>query len=117
MAVKALPPATNAPGTERVRLARLAREVALTVPGVVDLDSGPGGLHVTLDGGCRIEGVRCVATDTGAYEVSLRLICGLVALPTLGRAVRSRVAARAARDGLGVDSVLVHVAGVVEAGR
>jgi hypothetical protein len=117
MAVRAPRPATDTRATERVRLARLARDVALTVPGVVDLDSGPRGLHVTLDGGCRIEGVRCVATDTGAYEVSLRLICGLVALPTLGSAVRSRVAGKAARGGLPVDSVLVHVAGVVEADR
>jgi hypothetical protein len=72
---------------------------------------------VTLDGGHRIEGVRCVATNTGAYEVSLRLICGLVPLLSLGTTVRTRVATKAARSALPLDRVLVHVAGIVETGR
>jgi hypothetical protein len=84
------------------------------VPGVLDTDSGPSGLHVTRADGQSLDGVRCVATGHGGYEVSLRLICGLVPLIGLATTVRSRVTAAATQAALPIDNVHVHVAGVAE---
>jgi hypothetical protein len=99
-------------GSERVRLAALAREVAMRVPGVVGTDPGAAGFYVTMAGQQRLEGVRCVASARGGYEVSLRLVCALVPLPALAAAVRSRVLTTASRAGLPVRAVSVHIAGV-----
>ncbi len=104
-------------GSERVRLARLAREAALRVPGVTGTDTGPVGLVITAGGGERLEGVLCVAIQDGGYEVTLRLVCGLVPLPALGERVRAAVTAAAASAGLPLESVGVHVAAVAEWGE
>lgn len=107
--------ATSAPaGSERFRLARLARDTALQVPGVVDTDPGPAGMMVTEGAGERLEGVLCVATKDGGYEITLRLICRLVPLPPLSHAVSSAVARAAAGAGMALDSVNVHVAAIDE---
>jgi hypothetical protein len=99
--------------SERVRLAILAHAVALRVPGVVGTDSWTAGLHVTLAGDQRLEGVRCVVASAGhSYEVSLRLICALVSLPALAAVVRSRVVNAATRAGLPVDAVSIQIAGL-----
>jgi uncharacterized alkaline shock family protein YloU len=100
----------------RLRLARLARHAALGVPGVTGTDSGPGGIFVTVSGDERLEGVTCVATKGGGYEVSLQLICALVPLPALADRVRGAVASMAARAGLPVSSVSVRVVAVTEPG-
>ena len=99
--------------SERVTLARLARSAALGVPGVVAADAGPNGRFVTHDGDERLEGVTAVA-DLGGYEVSLRLVCGLVPLVELGESVRAAVVAAAAAAGLPLTGVDVHVAAVAE---
>ena len=59
----------SATGSERFRLARLARGVALQVPGVVGADTGSMGLCITVGGGERLEGVTCVAAAGGGYDV------------------------------------------------
>jgi hypothetical protein len=102
----------GANSSERVRLAILAHAVALRVPGVVGTDSGTAGFHATLAGGQRLEGVRCVASAEHGYEVSLRLICALVPLPSLAAIVRSRVLAAATRAGLPVDAVSIQIVGL-----
>lgn len=99
-------------GSERFGLARLAREATLRVPGVVRTDPGPTGLFVTVGGGERLEGVRCVATKEGGYEISLRLVCALVPLPQLGDRVKAAVLSTAAKAGIALESVSVHVAAV-----
>jgi len=98
--------------SERFRLARLARGAALGVPGALGTDVGPAGLFITESGGERLEGVMCVATKSGGYDVSLRLVCALVPLLPLGERVRTAVESGAARAGIGLDSVSVHVAAV-----
>lgn len=97
--------------SERFRLARLARETALRVPGVVATDTGPMGLFITVGGGQRLEGVVCAAAK-GGYEVSLRLVCALVSLPQLGKEVTAAVTASAAQAGIPLECVNVHVAAV-----
>lgn len=97
--------------SERFRLARLAREASLRVPGVLATDTGPMGLFITVGGGQRLEGVVCVAAE-GGYEVSLRLVCALVPLPQLGEQVTAAVTSSAARAGIPLESVSVHVAAV-----
>ena len=78
--------------SERVRLARAARQAALTVRGVRAMDAGPAGTFVTGAGdGERLEGVTCIAAPGGGYEVSLRLVVGLVALEPLAQRVRAAV--------------------------
>ena len=140
-------------GSERLRLARVARDAALRIPGVVGTDTGPigmaervlisadttagelhdalarlgadlmmralgavelavGGAAGSVGGGERLEGVMCVATKNGGYEVTLRLVCAVVSLPNLGEQVKAAVAAMAAEAGIPVDSVSVHVAAV-----
>jgi hypothetical protein len=104
-------------GSERVRLAGLAREAALRVPGVVATDAGPSGVLITEGARQRIDGVLCVATKDGGYDVTLRLVCGLVPLLALGEAVKAAVRRAAGVAGLQVESVDVQVAAVVEAGE
>lgn len=104
-------------GSERVRLARLARDAALRVPGVVGTDAGPSGVLITEGARQRLEGVLCVATKDGGYDVTLRLVCGLVPLLALGDAVQATVRRAADLAALPVDSVDVQVAAVVEPGE
>jgi hypothetical protein len=99
---------TPAP-SPRFRLARLARDTALRVPGVMRADAGPAGLFVTTGEGERLEGVTCVAASGGGYEVSLRLVCGMVPLLRLADQVRATVSSSAARAGIAVTSVTVHI--------
>ncbi|MGI8715338.1 MAG: hypothetical protein ACR2NR_19580 [Solirubrobacteraceae bacterium] len=80
------------------------------VPGVIGTDTGPTGLFVTTDGGRRVEGVMCTATSGESYEISLRLICGLVSLLVLGEQVKAAVRRTARTAQIEVDSVSVHVA-------
>jgi len=101
-------------GSERFRLARLARDAALRVVGVVATDTGPTGMFITVDGDQRLEGVLCVATKDGGYEVTLQLICRLVPLLELGEQVKATVRRTADVAGLPVQSVSVHVVGLID---
>ncbi len=94
--------------SERVILARLAQIAALQVPGVLATDRGPAGLCVTAGGGERVEGVTCVAAPTGGYDVSLCLICRLVALHALGDQVSAALRRAASVAGIAVDEIQVH---------
>jgi hypothetical protein len=106
--------AAEAQGTRaaspRFRLARLARDTALRVPGVMRGDAGAAGLFVTTGEGERLDGVTCVAVSGGGYEVSLWLVCGMVPLLRLADRVRATVTSSAARAGIAVTSVTVHIA-------
>ncbi len=106
----ALPGVSPVAGSERFRLARLARDAALRVPGVVGTDTGPVSLFITVGGGERLEGVICAATRDGGYEVSLRLVCDLVPLLALGEQVKGAVTQTAIRAGIALDIVDVHIA-------
>lgn len=110
-----LPASRSLPvGSERVRLARLAREATLRVAGVVGTDTGPDGMFITVGGGERLEGVLCVATKDGGYEVTLRLVCQLVPLLALSEQVQAAVMRVTARAEIPVDSVSVHIAALDE---
>jgi hypothetical protein len=99
--------------SERIRLARAARQAALTVRGVRAMDAGSGRTFVTGAGeGERLEGVTCIAAPGGGYEVSLRLIAGLVALYPLAERVRAAVVRVAAFAGIELASVSVHFVGL-----
>jgi hypothetical protein len=97
---------------ERLRLARIARQVVLSVPGVHDLDAGAGGLHVTVAAGQSVEGVVCAAARDGGYEVAIRLIADVVPLQMLGGRVQDAVRRAARTTGVALSGVTVHVAGV-----
>lgn len=104
--------------SDRVRLARLARETALRVPGVVGTSTSPLGVYVTAAGdGERLEGVTCVSAAGGGYAVSLRLVCDLVPLPSLGERVRTAVGRAAAMADAELDSVSVHFAELAAGGE
>jgi hypothetical protein len=99
--------------SERVRLARAARQTALTVRGVRALDAGPAGTFMTGAGdGERLLGVTCIAAPEGGYEVSLSLVAGLVALEPLAQRVRAAVVRVASFSGIELASVSVHFADV-----
>jgi hypothetical protein len=99
--------------SDRVRLARAARQAALTVRGVRGVDAGPAGLFFTGAGdGERLDGVTCIAAPDGGYEVSLRLVAGLVALYPLGERVRAAVVRVASFAGISLADVSVHFADV-----
>ena len=103
--------------SERVRLARVALTAALGVPGVQGADAGPGDVAVTGTAlGARLEGVTCVAAPTGGYDVSLRLVCGLVALHPLAERVRAAVMDAAGLTGIVVPRISVHFAELVPPG-
>lgn len=107
----------QAVGSERFRLARLARDAALRVPGVVGTDTGRVGTFITVGGGERLEGVLCVASSDGGYEITLRLICRLVPLPALSDEVKTAVRQVAEQAGIPVSSVSLHVAALDEGGE
>lgn len=95
-----------------MRLAHMARDVAMRTPGVVRTDVGPGGLFVSVGDGQRVEGVTCVAATDGGYEISLRLVCALMPLEPIAEQVRTGIGARAVTAGIPVSSVNVQVADV-----
>ena len=64
----------------------------------------------------RLTGVSCVAAPGGGYDVSLRLVAGLVALHPLGDRVRTAVMQSATVAGVAARSVSVHFADVTAAG-
>lgn len=97
-----MPQASSAPpkvtASPRVRLARLALETALSVPGVVAGDPGPGRLRVTADGPAELlRGVSVTAEPGGSYAVDLCLIAGLVPLEALADEVRRKVRSKVRR--------------------
>ena len=111
------PPASppNVLESDRVRLARAARQAALTVRGVRGADTGPAGLFFTAAGdGERLAGVTCIAAPEGGYEVSLRLVAALVALGPLGERVQTAVIRVASFAGIQLASVSVHFADLIE---
>jgi hypothetical protein len=97
--------------SERVELARAALAAAFGVPGVLGADVGPNGTFVTETAtGERLPGVSCVAASPDGYDVSLRLVCGLVALYPLGERIRTAVLRSGVLAGVTVQRVSVHVA-------
>jgi hypothetical protein len=97
--------------SDRIRLARVALGAALGVPGVLAARAGPMGTRVTeTSAGERLEGVSCVAAPAGGYDVSLQLICGLVALRPLGQRIRATVMRAATIADVTAQSVSVHFA-------
>jgi len=57
--------------------------------------------------------VVCAAAKAGGYEVALRLVCGMVALPRLAEQVKAAVSRAAAVATIEIVSVNVTVADVV----
>jgi hypothetical protein len=101
--------------SERVRLARIALQAALSVPGVVRGDSGRLHAHATpVADSERLHGVVCAALAEGGYEVALRLVAQLVPLQPLARRIGQRVERSAGAAGLGsaLRSVSVHFADI-----
>jgi hypothetical protein len=103
--------------SERVRLARVALTAALGTPGVRATASAEGTLVTETASGALLHGVSCVAARSGGYDVSLGLVCDLVALHPLGERIREAVLCAAAIAGLQARSVNVHFAGVTPAGE
>jgi hypothetical protein len=88
----------------------------LAVPGVITTDTGPAGLHATTARNERLEGIICAATSDGGYDISVRLIVGLVALPDLSDRVTAAINRAAVRIGVPCSSVAVYFADVLESG-
>lgn len=104
-------------GSERFRLARLARDAALRIPAVTGTDTGPIGTFLTVGGGERVEGVLCIATKDGGYEVSMQLTCLPVPLEALGEQIRAAVTRSAQLAKIPLERVNVHIAGLTEIGE
>jgi hypothetical protein len=104
--------------SERVRLARAALTAALGVLGVLGADPGPNGTFVTeTSTGDRLLGVTCVAASPDGYDVSLRLVAGLVALYPLGERIRASVLRAAGIASVIVPSVSVHFSDLTAVGE
>ena len=102
--------------SDRLRLARVSRAATLAVPGVITTDIGPTGLHVTTARSERLEGIICAANSDGGYDVSVRLIAGLVSLPDLSERVTAAINRAAVSVGVSCSSVAVYFADVVQSG-
>lgn len=112
-----LNPAERPPGpSDRVRLTRAAREATLRVPGVVATDTGPMGLYVTVVGGERLEGIICAAANDSGYDISVRVIAGLVSLPDLSDQITAAITRAAGRVGVSCRSVSIHFADLLAPG-
>lgn len=100
----------KAPGSVRLRLARLALQAALGLPEVLEGDPGRGRLRVTSDPPAGLlVGVSVIAQPDGRYGVDLSLIAEMVSLPELAEQVRARVRERARRGGLARDLGSINV--------
>lgn len=95
----ALPGSVDA-ASDRVRLARLALEAALTVPDVFRGNAGSGVRRVTACTSGVLVGVAATAQADGRYSIDLRLVARPVPLRPLADEVRGRVQRAAARVGL-----------------
>jgi hypothetical protein len=102
--------------SDRLRLARAARAATLAVAGVVATDAGPAGLHATTARDERLEGIICAANRDGGYDISVRLIAGMVPLPDLSDRVTAAIHRAAVRVGVPCSAIAVHFADVVESG-
>ena len=102
--------------SDRLRLAAIARDTALAVPGVDALDPGPTRMFFTAGAAEIVQGVSCVAAPEGGYDLSLQLVCELQPLHALGERVRAAVEAAAADAELVAQSVTLRVTDVVEPG-
>lgn len=100
--------------SERVQLARAARTAALGIDGVVGLDPGPTGTFVTEGAGTQVPGVTCIIAPEGGYDVTLQLVCRLVALHAIGERVRTAVETAAVSAGIRAASVTVRITDVSE---
>lgn len=99
----------------RVRLAQLARDTALAIPGVADLDAGPTGTFGTVGGGRHVGGVTCATAPEGGFDLAMRIVSRLVPMMPLGDRVRAAIQRAAmAEEGLGVASVSILIADVVD---
>ncbi len=81
-----------------MKLARLAVQAAVAVPGVAAPHRSP--MHRTADSATTAEGVLVVAQSGERYSVSLHLVARPVPLEALGRLVRSEVEVQVAQAGL-----------------
>ena len=108
--------AKSASGSERVALARVSRDAALSVAGVVITDDGPAGRFMTVGGGERVGGVTCVASADGGYDVALHVRCEPVALLELAEHVKIAVRRAAASSGLMLSDLEVGIVDVVDPG-
>jgi hypothetical protein len=87
--------------SSRLRLAQLALEAAAAAPGVEGVDAGPQGSCVTADPPAGLlRGVSVIAQADGRYSIDLCLVAGIVPLVALGDEIRSKLQARAEREGL-----------------
>jgi hypothetical protein len=94
------PAEVPASASVRLHLAAVVRAAALATRGVVGLDAGPAGIHMTASEGVRVDGVVCAALPDGRYHVSVHLVAAMVALRPLADAVRARVKRDVAIAGL-----------------
>jgi len=105
---------TRLAASTRLRLAALARDTALSVPGVDDLDAGTARTFLTAGAGEIVWGVNCVVAPEGGYDLSLQLVCELVPLHPLGERVRAAVEAAAADDEMIAQTVTIRITDVVD---
>lgn len=105
-------PTHVAPGSDRVRLAVLALDAALSLDGVASPDAGPHGMHVTASRAGAIVGALVVAEPGGRYSIDLGLRARLVPLDALADTVRESVTRAVTSAGLearlGAISVIFH---------
>jgi hypothetical protein len=104
---------TQFAASDRLRLATLARDTALTVPGVHALDPGPARAFVTAGAGEIVGGVNCVVAPQGGFDLSLQLVCELVPLHPLGDRVRAAIEAAASDEQLIAQTVTIRITDVV----
>lgn len=81
-------------------LGEVARDAALTVDGVADVERGVVGAVVSLPGGRSLPGVMVVGRADGRYDVGLALVARPVRLGPLAERVREVVAAAARSAGV-----------------
>lgn len=100
--------AQQAPVSERLALAGLARQAALESHEVASLDSRPP-LARTTGGREPVEGVGAIAAPGGGYEITLYVVARPVSLQRLAANLRERVRRSAQANGLGDELYAVNV--------
>jgi hypothetical protein len=98
----------HAPTSERMALAALACQAALDSHEVAALDPRPPLARTAADAD-QVDGVACIASPGGGYEVTLYVIARPVSLQRAASNLRERVRRAAEAHGLGDQLTTVNV--------
>lgn len=111
------PAADDRAPPESVVVARVIRDAALQVPGIVAMSPGRQYVEATYGAGITILGVG-VSLQQGQIETDVHVVVDVTPLPVLARRVRHSIETALRRTGLlAIDQINIYIDDIVFPGR